>query len=335
MDGFEEVFPCSTGTKRSEAIWSAVIHSGLGPLSPNMVMLSWPQISHHTLEAEDYVATLKGLMNMKKAIVLFKGDDRYPHERKPVQNGAVIDIWWVVHDGGLLLLLPYLLCRNPVWRNNTKLRVFAVRTSNTENPDRLFQAVTDHLRKARIIASVTVVDLSHTSISNHMREVDCVRIRNSPHAEVDASHATVGEFFSDQVYEIPYMPMGAHQIQTVTGGTDDDHYEHEYGDEHGDEHGDGDLMFQVMEEKLVNTDTAKSGPDDFHEKNYRETTALEINKTFLQHSRMANLVVTNMPFIRPGQPASYFLNYVEAMSGGLGNVVFVRGTGAEVITTYA
>jgi len=293
MDGFEEVF--ATSGNKSEAIWSAVIHSGLGPLSPNMVMLSWPHISHQGEEADDYVNTLKGLMNMKKAIVLFKGDDRYPHDRNIINSG-IIDIWWVVHDGGLLLLLPYLLSRNHIWRA-AKLRVFAVTTSSTENPDRLYEAVTDHLRKARIIASVTVVDLSHTRISKDMREVDCLRSAG----EINTQHMTVGEVFSDQVYEIPYVPMGSDN---------------------------GPEVFQTLSNN-------EGISDEFKEKNEREATAMEMNRIMLEQSRVASLVLTNMPLIRPDQPASYFLNYVEVMCGGLGNIILVRGTGAEVITTYA
>ena len=36
-----------------------------------------------------------------------------------------IDVWWVVHDGGLLMLLPFLLKQHKVWKHCT-LRIFTV-----------------------------------------------------------------------------------------------------------------------------------------------------------------------------------------------------------------
>lgn len=36
-----------------------------------------------------------------------------------------IDVWWVVHDGGLLMLLPFLLKQHKVWKQCT-LRIFTV-----------------------------------------------------------------------------------------------------------------------------------------------------------------------------------------------------------------
>ena len=36
-----------------------------------------------------------------------------------------IDIWWIVHDGGLLMLLPFLLKQHRTWRK-CRLRIFTV-----------------------------------------------------------------------------------------------------------------------------------------------------------------------------------------------------------------
>ncbi|EJW72042.1 hypothetical protein WUBG_17051, partial [Wuchereria bancrofti] len=36
-----------------------------------------------------------------------------------------LDVWWIVHDGGLLMLLPFLLKQSKTWRN-TRLRLFTI-----------------------------------------------------------------------------------------------------------------------------------------------------------------------------------------------------------------
>lgn len=56
VPGFVEVIPSNAPI--SEAVWGAAIHSGLGPLSPNAVMMAWPD-SANGAKAEEFVTTLK------------------------------------------------------------------------------------------------------------------------------------------------------------------------------------------------------------------------------------------------------------------------------------
>ena len=307
MEGFEEVI-ATTGSK-SEAIWSAVIHSGLGPLSPNTIMLSWPtDWQKNQSLSDEFISTVRGIMNLKKALLVFKGGDRYPCSSDLIKNGS-IDVWWVVHDGGLLLLLPYLLLQNHIWKNGSKLRVYAVITSTTENPELLWQAVTEHLQRVRISASVTVVDLSHTDIAEDMRELDSVPvegvdIRHS--ANKNTQHMTVGEVFSHEVYDIPYRPVG--DLESAIGA--------ELG------HMQPDSALTPDKTQFIST-----GDGEYQ-------AAREFNNQLMKYSAMANLVVTNMPLIR-SDVASKFLGYVDVMTKGIDNVLLIRGSGAEVITTYA
>ena len=47
--------------------------------------------------------------------------DMYDHDH----GQGNIDIWWIVHDGGLLMLLPFLLKQHRTWRK-CRLRIFTV-----------------------------------------------------------------------------------------------------------------------------------------------------------------------------------------------------------------
>jgi hypothetical protein len=58
-------------------------------------------------------------------------------------------------------------------------------------------------------------------------------------------------------------------------------------------------------------------------------TAKASNQALKQFSSCASLVVTNLPLIRTKEPAQDFFDYVDAM-----NMLFVQGSGIEVITTY-
>lgn len=306
-DGFAQVV--ATTETMSQAIWSAVVHAGLGPLSPNSVLLSYPTIRREDQWMEDYIKTLRGIMNLKKALLVFKGSRGYPpsvEHHLANQSTASIDVWWIVHEGGLLLLLPYILSKHGTFRS-VKLRVFAVTSSPTENPDRLRESVVDHLRRVRIVATVHVVDLSDTTIAEDMREVDqSVKLSQNASRDAISNQLTVGEFFSHHAYEIPY-----HAVM--------------------DDIESGDFACNEPASPVAQL-PAESNP--FHTRTERLRTAKAFNQALKQFSNRASLVVTNLPLIRPGEAAEDFFDYVDAMSEGVNHVLFVRGSGIEVITTY-
>lgn len=57
------------------------------------------------------------------ALLVVKGVNSFPDCSEKMRG--TIDVWWIVHEGGMLLLLPYLLRHHKSWRN-CKLRIFAV-----------------------------------------------------------------------------------------------------------------------------------------------------------------------------------------------------------------
>jgi potassium/chloride transporter 4/5/6 len=308
LDGFAQVM--STTQKTSQAIWSAVVHAGLGPLSPNTVLLSYSSERRDEESKEDYIQTLRGIMNLKKALILFKGAPGYPPSKEhhlTNQATASIDVWWVVHDGGLLLLLPYLLSKTDVYES-VKLRLFAVTSSATENPDRLRDCVIDHLRRVRIRATVHVVDLSDTTIAEDMRERDVTShlSQSTGSRRENTHHMTVGEVFSHHAYEVPYHAVSE---DVENGG--------EYNEP-------GSPSFAKIPKES----------NSAMQRNERLRTARAFNHALKQFSNRASLIVTNLPLVRSEEPADEFFDYVDTMSDGVKNMLFVRGSGIEVITTY-
>jgi solute carrier family 12 (potassium/chloride transporter), member 4/6 len=312
IKGMQDCFAQSVATTSttSEAVWSAVVHSGLGPLSPNTVLLPYPTTKRSPEELNDYVLTVRGIMNLKKAVIIFQGTPQYPPRMNeyaiapPIQT---IDLWWVVHDGGLLLLLPYILSQDEAFEKNTKIRLFAVTSSATENPDRLRLAVIEHLARVRIRAMVQIVDLSDTSIADDMRESDeSVRLSTLDTTEtISTHHLTVGEVFSQEAYEVPYHAVWE----------------------------DPEIGNAAVHESPM-ADVAFSPGASAHDHGERMRTARAFNQALRQYSSRASLVVTNMPLIRPNSPPAEFFEYVDAMCSSIDNMMLVRGSGVEVVTTY-
>ena len=81
-----------------------------------------------------------------------------------------IDVWWIVHDGGLLMLLPFLLRQHRTWRH-CKMRLFTV-AQLEDNSIQMKKDLKLSLYNLRIDAEIEVVEmvsafLSNPTCSNH------------------------------------------------------------------------------------------------------------------------------------------------------------------------
>ena len=76
--------------------------------------------------------------------------------KMPTTNQVgTIDVWWVQHDGGLLLLLPMLLLKHRIWAG-CSLRVFAVVAQESKSKE-LQESLDKMLYDLRIHAHAEVV----------------------------------------------------------------------------------------------------------------------------------------------------------------------------------
>jgi amino acid transporter len=161
VTGFGRVL-CANSYREGKSY--AIQSSGLGSLEPNTVVLGWPtkwRDEGHQDNAEVLLETLTECRAVDKAVLLCMHLDRFPG-KEDFQEGF-IDVWWIVHDGGLLLLLAHLLQQHKIWRK-CKLRVHTVaeKLDNSEvvkkNLERLLEAV-------RIKAEVQVLELDESCLA--------------------------------------------------------------------------------------------------------------------------------------------------------------------------
>ena len=91
----------------------------------------------------------------EKAVLLCLGLESFPDPVTPVESGFV-DVWWVVHDGGLLLMIAHLLLRHKTWEK-CRLRVHTV-LQNAQDPAAVRRSLQAVLKDFRIDAEVSVVE---------------------------------------------------------------------------------------------------------------------------------------------------------------------------------
>lgn len=381
MDGFAEV--STTNGQWGEAVWSAVVHTGLGPLSPNTILLSLPSFlafkEHDSTigskesknkkssiayeqdkkRADEYLITLNGILNLGKAVILFKGCPTYPKKGVVLPERGTVDIWWIVHDGGLLLLLPFLLSKHPVWvgkgdgngnkkqslrrllKLGGKLRLFAVTTTRKENPEKLRDAVEKHLERVRIQAEVLVVDcLAETDIAKYMRDQSSLDAATST-TSIDGSMNTgFGSdlFMPNTTSQRKMGPLSASSNPVASLRKDGISTNNmTLGEVFASEACGKRSVSQKRQNKprlpkKISPDQIKDGGETADQDN---DAASMLNEAMRRYSSDSNLVVTNLPFIHKNQCAQSYFQFVDKVCEGIDNVMLVRGSGAEVITAYA
>ncbi|XP_068854654.1 solute carrier family 12 member 7-like [Aphelocoma coerulescens] len=85
--------------------------AGLGGMKHNTVLMAWPQSWKQTenrFSWKHFVDTVRETTAAQQALLVAKNIDLFPTNQERFTEGNT-DVWWIVHDGGMLMLLPFLL----------------------------------------------------------------------------------------------------------------------------------------------------------------------------------------------------------------------------------
>lgn len=83
---------------------------GLANLKPNIVCMRYPEIWRDAIHGDvpdNFFSIINDCSTANKAVVIVKGLDEWPGEYE--RQIGTIDLYWIVRDGGLMLLLSQLL----------------------------------------------------------------------------------------------------------------------------------------------------------------------------------------------------------------------------------
>ena len=318
------------------------MHSGLGPVSPNTVLLGWPSdwrkrvrrdstvandesslSDSQALESctvDEFVDTLKGLGNMQRAVCVLKGT-RFPRQGDIMPPGSTIDIYWVVDDGGLCLLLSYIISRNPIWLRDSRLRVFALTTVDGCDREELEKLTVDFLQQIRINASVKVVTIQETELADDFR------------ANVgDACPAGSPKFTLRDKF---LSTHGGDDESNTSSRSDAQMFGlipvHEnacIGAEYSDDYGDAKASRQPY---VPFRETPQIPNYDIFSLEMAET----FNSLIRRESPYASMVVTHLPLPHKATASIDFMEYVDVLMQKIDNMLLIQGTGVEYLTTVA
>uniref|UniRef100_A0A1Y9IHS4 Uncharacterized protein n=1 Tax=Anopheles gambiae TaxID=7165 RepID=A0A1Y9IHS4_ANOGA len=354
----------------ADGLSHAVQTIGLGGMKPNTVIIGWP---YGWRQSEDdrtwhvFLQTVRHVSAARMALLVPKGINFFPAIGDKIAGN--IDIWWIVHDGGLLMLLPFLLKQHRSWKN-CKMRIFTV-AQMEDNSIQIKKDLKMFLYHLRIEAEVEVVEMMDSDISAYTYERTLMMEQRNQMLRKLRLNKREKENVVDNMVEFTQATANGEDRTPLVQAIVDHHHHNDnntktaskvrFADpsenkEAGSEEADREEKNEVMlteSEKDKDTkeatdsdkeaaakvaDDVKSAfkPDEGNVR--RMHTAVKLNEVIVNKSHDAQLVILNLP----GPPKetymereSNYMEFLEVLTEGLERVLMVRGGGREVITIYS
>uniref|UniRef100_A0A8C7ZA33 Solute carrier family 12 member 5a n=1 Tax=Oryzias sinensis TaxID=183150 RepID=A0A8C7ZA33_9TELE len=303
--------------------------SGLGGLKHNAVLVSWPRNWKQGDDHQNWrnlIELVRETTTARLALLVPKNISAFPSNSERFSEGH-IDVWWIVHDGGMLMLLPFLLRQHKVWRK-CKMRIFTVAQLD-DNSIQMKKDLTTFLYHLRIDAMVEVVEMHDSDISAYTYEKTLVMEQRSQMLKQINLTKTEREREVQLIHDntTPASPATPATLLTPGEGAQSP----------------GEQIQMTWTEKCDGEShicsywmTVVSFSFRNHSNVRRMHTALRLNEVILKKSSEARLVLLNMPGAPKNRAGDEnYMEFLEVLTEGLNRVLLVRGGGREVITIYS
>eukprot|EP00927_Polykrikos_kofoidii_P083178 TRINITY_DN8465_c0_g1_i1.p1 TRINITY_DN8465_c0_g1~~TRINITY_DN8465_c0_g1_i1.p1 ORF type:complete len:1014 (+),score=127.58 TRINITY_DN8465_c0_g1_i1:70-3042(+) len=309
-----------------DGIQCLVQTAGLGSFQPNCIMAAWP--SEWDEQGRFGYLTRSHLMRLIQMGVVFNKVVLLAKSLMwPSLDGKLagtIDIWWIVGDGGVLLLLPFLLKKNRVW-HGCQARIFLLADKGLSEAavNKMRSELEMYIKDFRLDIQV-YVKVQNTAGSEEIgvndvelspkRIASSRSVGDSPKRMISAPAVMLGKPTSTST-DVESSNLGLGSLGELQRSVSDRDNTCKLGQ----------APFITSARQLTS-----AGPCSPEELN----AAAQLNQLILEESAKAELVVLNLPDM-PGDMSSFgYCQLVEEMTKGLQRTLLVRGTAKEVIAQF-
>ncbi|KAM9329393.1 solute carrier family 12 member 6-like [Gastrophryne carolinensis] len=317
--------------KKREGLSHLIQSCGLGGMRHNTIIMGWPsgwRQSDDSRAWKTFITAVRVTTAARLALLVAKNVSLFPGPREILAEGN-IDVWWIVHDGGMLMLLPFLLKQHKVWRK-CKMRIFTV-AQMEDNSIQMKKDLATFLYHLRIQADVEVVEMHDSDISAYTYERTLMMEQRSQMLRQMRLSKTDREREASLVKDRNSMLR-----LTSVGSDDDDDTDAVPSRVHMTWTKDKHLAVRTAQANAMPSfqDLLSMRPDQSNVR--RMHTAVKLNEVIVNKSHDAKLVLLNMPGPpRNTQGDENYMEFLEVLTEGLERVLLVRGGGTEVITIYS
>ncbi|KAJ3392015.1 hypothetical protein HDU84_004943 [Entophlyctis sp. JEL0112] len=290
-------------------IFSALQCVGIGPLRPNTIMLGWP-----TTMTSSFAHMVRGIMLLDKALLLVKGINDLPVTK--TSNTKPVDIYWMLLDGGIMMLITHILMKHSCWRESP-LRVFIIANDcESASHERMKQKLQMTLRGLSI-------NVAESNVLRLDREMDDAV---APAIRMGFSNLWGREESVMSLWEPSDMRVGkaASSVETILEVPEED-----------DENSESPNIQSDESHVLANSGKLEAIFDA------RLQLARKINSLIKANSKESRLVVCNLP--SPGHVIKgdgyesnewNYVEYLQVLAQDLDHVMLIKGAGSGVVTQF-
>jgi len=298
--------------------------AGLGPLQPNCILTSWPTQwqdtgAEGTRSRVAFARALQSAVTFQKLLLITKGKT-WPGSSDHITD--TIDVWWIVGDGGVLLLLPFIMRISSVW-HGCSARLFVL-AGEYDDPQKMTDELNQYIKDFRLDLEV------HVKVRNmaQYRELSNESIRltfppgaGPPGAGTAAQVRNPLDFSSqlgpDQTWSRSVSQDSIQHLRSassISSGLQQPA-----------------MRRQVSLQEFTNKDQLTSTePASRHE----IEDAKSLNEIIVNESSCAGLVLLNLPDLPEGESAFGYCHLVERLTKGIRRCILVGGCATEVITAF-
>uniref|UniRef100_A0AAR2J8B3 Solute carrier family 12 member 5b n=1 Tax=Pygocentrus nattereri TaxID=42514 RepID=A0AAR2J8B3_PYGNA len=291
---------------------------GLGGLRHNAVLVSFPKNWKQAVDNQrlrNFIEVVRETTAAHLALIVPKNISAYPSNGERFTEGH-IDVWWIVHDGGMLMLLPFLLRQHKVYTHRLlSLSIQSITdvsrgSIRRKNPSNLHpqKSITEEPAGGSMEEKAEEESLR----LSRPRQVQLIQGKNAtptPTSPTSPASLSVGAVTPGEEVQMTWS----------------------------DDIDKGKNPAVANPETVRDMFNMKPEWENLNQSNVRRMHhAQKLNEVIVKKSQEAKLVLLNMP----GPPKNRtgeenYMEFLEVLTEGLNRVLLVRGGGREVITIYS